>query len=66
MVRAAGREQPLGRRLEHQAHAHAHLAQRREIALGHEPGIDVRQQPGLGERRRADFAHIRQRRAVPA
>src|SRR5207247_4509728 len=43
-----------------------YVAKGGEITLGHEAWMDVRKEPGLGERRRAHRLQRRQRRAVAA
>src|SRR5712691_6721190 len=57
-------EQPLGHALQHEAHAHADLAQRREIALAHHPGVDVGEERRLGQGELADGPQVAERRAV--
>jgi hypothetical protein len=64
IVRHAARQEPLRHRLEHDAHAHVHLAQRRQIALAHQPRVGVGQERRFREDRRAHRAQVRECRAV--
>ena len=65
VVRVAPREQTLGQRLQHDAHADVDLAQRGQIALAHEPGIGVGQERRLLQRELAHRAQIAERGAMP-
>ena len=56
VVGAAGLGEPVRGGLEHQAHRRAHLLQARELLVGHDPRVEVRQQA-----RRLD--HVDRRRA---
>jgi hypothetical protein len=58
IVRQAGPEEPLRHGLEHDAHAHVHLAKRRQIALAHYPRVGVGQERGFREHRRADLLQV--------
>ena len=65
VVRGARGEQPLGRALEHDAHAHVHFPQRRQVPLRHQARVGMREETGLVENAGADLAQIAERRAVP-
>ncbi len=52
------RHQPLGSALQHQPHRHRHRPQQRQIVVAHDPGIDMRQQPGLGHHRTAHLGEV--------
>ena len=61
-VRAAALRQPLGRRLQHDALRHRHLAQAGEPRLVHHARIEVRQQARLFQHQRCRSLEIFQRR----
>ncbi len=64
IVRGAGGEQPLGRALEHDPHAHVDLPQRGQIALRHQPRVGVGQETRLVQDAAADLAQVAERRPV--
>src|SRR6185436_10066515 len=64
VVRVPPREQALGQRLQHDAHADVDLAQGGQIALAHEPGIGVGQERRLLQRELAHRAEVAERGAM--
>ena len=61
-VRPAALREPLRERLEHHALRDAHLAQRPHVLLGHDPGVQVRQQAGLLEHEPGTAGEVLERR----
>ncbi len=64
VVGGAGGEEAHRGALEHDAHAHVHLAESGEVALGHQPRVGVGQEPALGEHERAHRPQVSERGPV--